>query len=110
VLGHTIGFAILISVVAGIFARQKLKTRALACLSFHLHLLGDLIGARSRICCHFRVTWRCLAWPMGAQCIITGALLGFTLIMARQQGFSPLEMLSSKADSVLSKRCELVFR
>src|SRR3954451_18839451 len=46
ILGHNLGFAILVSVTAAIFAKQKIKATLLVTISFHLHLLADLIGAR----------------------------------------------------------------
>ncbi len=46
VLGHNIGFASLVGCLALAFSRRKPQAVALAILTFHLHLLGDLIGAR----------------------------------------------------------------
>jgi inner membrane protein len=113
VLGHNIGFAILVAVAAAVLAKQRLKTAALASVSFHLHLHADLVGARGPdgdqwpipyllpFSKHMSLTWQgqwaLNAWP---NFVITGALLGFAFIMARRRGFSPLEMLPSKADSV----------
>src|SRR5437016_5623592 len=45
-LCHNIGFARLALASAALFARQRLKTTLLVFVSFHLHLLGDLVGAR----------------------------------------------------------------
>src|SRR5262245_46210361 len=46
IVGHNIGFAILFTVIAAIFTQQKAKTSLLTVISFHLHLIGDLVGAR----------------------------------------------------------------
>src|SRR4051812_1148994 len=46
VLGHNIGFALAVTIVAGIFARQRMTTALLVFISFHLHLMADLVGAR----------------------------------------------------------------
>jgi hypothetical protein len=46
VLGHNLCFALLVSTIAAIFANQKIKATLLVFLSFHLHLLADLVGAR----------------------------------------------------------------
>lgn len=46
VLGHNIGFAIVVAVLAAMFARQRIKVASLAFFSFHLHLLADLVRAR----------------------------------------------------------------
>ena len=112
VLGHNIGFAILVSASAAILARQKLATTLLVFVSFHLHLLGDLVGARgpdgyqwpipwllpfSR---HLQLIWSgqwaLNAWP---NLLVTALLLGTTLILARRRGFSPLEIFSRRADA-----------
>ena len=45
-LGHNIGLALVVTILAAIFARQKFKVTLLAFFSFHLHLLADLVGAR----------------------------------------------------------------
>src|ERR1051325_6405018 len=46
VLAHNLGFAMLITVVATIFAQHRNTTFLLVLMSFHLHLLADLVGAR----------------------------------------------------------------
>src|SRR5687768_11098345 len=46
VLAHNIGFALLVTALAAIFARDRLLAAALVFVSFHLHLLGDLVGAK----------------------------------------------------------------
>src|SRR6476620_2762314 len=46
VLGHNLGFAVIVAALAGIFANQKIKVILLVLISFHLHLLADLVGAR----------------------------------------------------------------
>src|SRR5438093_153842 len=45
-LGHNLGFCLLVTLAAFLIASHRWKTAALACLSFHLHLFCDLIGAR----------------------------------------------------------------
>ena len=112
ILGHNIGFALLVSVTAAGFGQQKLKVLLLAFLSFHLHLLGDLVGARGPdgdqwpipyllpFSNHLQLTWSgqwaLNAWP---NMVITGALIATTVLLARARGFSPLEMFSAKADA-----------
>src|SRR5439155_16872889 len=46
VLGHNLGFAIIVGALAAIFANQRIKVTLLVLISFHLHLLADLVGAR----------------------------------------------------------------
>jgi len=40
--------------------------------------------------------WALNAWP---NMVITAALIGIAVMLARLRGFSPLEMLSAKADA-----------
>ena len=47
ILCHNIGFCLLVTTFAFLMAKRKLQTAALAFLSFHLHLLCDLVGSRS---------------------------------------------------------------
>jgi inner membrane protein len=112
VLGHNIGFAILVSVMAPLLARQKFKVLLLAFVSFHLHLIGDLIGARgpdgdqwpipyllpfsNRVHLTWSGQWALNAWQ---NMVITAVLIGIAVALARARGFSPLEMFSRKADA-----------
>jgi membrane-bound metal-dependent hydrolase YbcI (DUF457 family) len=112
VLGHNLLFAVIVSALALLLASQKWKTAALALASFHLHLLGDLIGARGPdgdqwpihylwpLSGDMQLTWSgqwaLNAWPNFA---ITGALLVGAFYLACKRGYSPLEMLSASADA-----------
>ena len=112
-LGHNIGFAIFVSVAAVIFAKQKLKVGLLTFVSFHLHLLGDLVGARGpdgdqwpipyllpfsrQLQLSWSGQWALNGWP---NFVITASLLALTFFFARKRGFSALELISSKADYV----------
>jgi hypothetical protein len=114
VLGHNLGFALLVTAAAAIFAQHRIKTALLVFLSFHLHLIGDLLGARgpdgdqwpvpyllpfSR---HPQLTWSgqwaLNAWP---NFVITAVLIGIAFWFARRRGFSPLEIFSAKADALV---------
>jgi len=113
-VGHNLGFALVVAAMAAVFARQKVKTALLVLFSFHLHLLGDVVGARGPdgsqwpipwllpFSNHVQLTWSgqwaLNAWP---NFIVTAILIGLTLVLARRRGFSPLEMFSAKADAVL---------
>src|SRR4051812_19127062 len=46
VLGHNLGFCLLVTGLAFLFTGRKLKVAILVLISFHLHLLCDLVGAR----------------------------------------------------------------
>ena len=112
VLGHNIGFAMATTVVVIIFARQKFGTALLAFFSFHLHLLADLVGARgpdgdqwpipyllpfsNQLQLTWSGQWALNAWP---NIVITAVFIGIAAVLARQRGFSPLELFSDKADA-----------
>jgi inner membrane protein len=108
---HNLAFAVFITLVAFCLAQRKWKTAALCFLGFHLHLLEDLLGSRgpdgdqwpipylapfsSVLSWTWRGQWSLNAWPNFA---ITLVLLGVTLYLAWVRGYSPLEMVSQRAD------------
>jgi len=110
---HTLIFALATAVVFSVLAQQKWKTGVLAFVSFHLHLLEDVAGSRgpdgyqwpipylkpfsSAVELTWRGQWALSAWPNIA---ITSALLFTTLWLAWRRGFSPLGIVSEKADAV----------
>ena len=113
VLGHNLGFAIVVTIAGFLFARaQRWKTALLVLLSFHLHLLGDLIGARGpdgfqwpipyllpfshRLDIIWHGQWALNAWP---NFVITGIGLIIMFVIARNRGYSPLEIISKRADA-----------
>ena len=113
ILGHNIGFAIVVTVVGFLFARaQRWKTAALVFVSFHLHLLGDVAGARGpdrypwpipyllpfshKLDIVWKGQWALNAWP---NFVITGVGLVIMFWIARSQGYSPLEIVSQPADA-----------
>ena len=111
VLAHNLGFALVVAVGVAVFAKHRVATTLLVLLSFHLHLLADLVGARGPdgdqwpipyllpFSQHAQWTWSnqwaLNAWP---NIVITAALIGFSVVLAWKRGFSPLELLSEKAD------------
>jgi len=113
ILAHNLCFALIVAVVAAILAKQKAKTTLLVLLSFHLHLLADLVGARGpdgdewpipyllpfvkEVQLTWSGQWALNAWP---NFVVTAVLIGITLILARRRGFSPLEIFSCKADAI----------
>jgi inner membrane protein len=112
VLGHNLGFALLVTAVAAVFAKDKVKTTVMVFFSFHLHLLADLVGARGPDGDQWPIPyllpfsrgaqltwsgqWALNAWPNIA---ITAVFIGVAVALARQRGFSPLEIFSVKADA-----------
>lgn len=109
---HNLGFALAVAVTCWAFASQRWKVAGLAFVSFHLHLLEDLLGSRGpegyqwpipylmpfshAVQLSWRGQWALNAWP---NMVVTAALLLVTLRLAWSRGYSPLEMFSTKADS-----------
>jgi inner membrane protein len=108
---HTLAFALVVAAIACALARQRRKTGILALVSFHLHLFEDVLGSRgpdgyqwpipylapfsSAVQLVWRGQWGLNAWPNVA---LTVVLLLITFWLAWRRGFSPLEMISLKAD------------
>lgn len=108
---HTLAFAVVVAVAAFALAGQRWKTSALAFLTFHIHLLEDILGSRgpdgyqwpipylspfsSKLQLAWRGEWGLNAWPNVA---ITVVLLAITLALAWRRRFSPLEMISARVD------------
>jgi inner membrane protein len=114
VLGHNIGFAVVVTLVFACLAKNKLLTPGLVLISFHLHLLGDLFGARGPdgeqwpipyllpFSNAWQLTWSG-QWPLNAwpNVVITLTLIMWSLILARSRGYSPLEIFAGRADGVV---------
>jgi inner membrane protein len=110
VLAHNLAFGLAVTLTAAAVARQRLRAGLLVLLSFHLHLLADLVGSGGpdgaswplRYLWPFgdlELTWQGQwafnAWPNFA---ITLALLLWMSWVAATRGHSPLELISSRAD------------
>ena len=111
---HTLAFALVVAVVSFALARQRWRTAWLALLSCHLHLLEDIAGSRgpdgyqwpipylapfsSSAQLAWRGQWGLNSWLNVA---ITGVLLTITFWLACRRGFSPLEMVSTRADAAV---------
>ena len=108
---HSLPFAILVAAICFGLARRRWIVCVLALLAFHLHLFEDLIGSRGPEGYQWPIPylapfsqasqlvwsgqWQLNAWPNFA---ITAVLLALTFFLAWKRGFSPLEMISRKAD------------
>jgi inner membrane protein len=111
---HNLAFALVVAAVAFAIATRKWATGLLALLSFHLHLFEDLLGSRgpdgdqwpipyltpfsSALQLTWNGQWGLNAWP---NVVLTVILLLVTFWLAWKRGFSPLEMVSAKADAAL---------
>jgi len=110
-LCHNLLSAVVYTAIAAVIARARLRTSIMAFLSFHLHLLGDVIGARGPDGYQWPIPywlpfsdkwqwswdgqWALNAWQNFA---ITIPLLVFTIWMAWKFARSPLEIVSQRAN------------
>jgi len=108
---HSLPFAMLVTAVCFALARRKWLTSGLVLLSFHLHLFEDVLGARGPDGYQWPIPylspfsqstqimwsgqWALNAWPNFA---ITIVLLVLMFFLAWKRGFSPLEIISTRAD------------
>lgn len=111
VIGHNIGFALLVAVLGFLLSVHRWKTALLVFICFHIHLLSDLLGARGPEGYQWPIPyllpfsdalqltwsgqWRLDSWP---NLLITAIALTLTIILAARKGFSPLEIVSASAD------------
>lgn len=111
VLGHNLTFGLLVTLGSFALAKKRWKTALLSFFTFHLHLLGDIVGARGPDGYQWPIPylypfsdawqlvwegqWTLNAWP---NFVITFIALGFMFYIAWKRGYSPLEMISRSAD------------
>ncbi len=111
-LAHNFAFACFAAAVAALCSRAKRRlTALLAFLAVHLHLLGDLAGSRGPDGYSWPIPylypfsrspelvwahqWKLNAWP---NVVLTLILLFVCFALAWKRGYSPLVLISSRAD------------
>jgi len=114
ILCHNIGFVTVCTALAALVATrgERAKTALLVAISFHLHLLGDVIGARGPdgyqwpipYLLPFSNAWQWAwsgQWALNAwqNFVIMFGCFAFTFWCARKHGRSPLELISLRADA-----------
>lgn len=120
--GHGALFAILSMAVVAAFAHRRRMGALCAGAVVHIHLLGDLVGARGPEGEGWPIPylwplpdfpplvwdgqWPLNAWPNFA---ITIALVAGTIVLARRDGFSPVGLLSRRADEAFVTALRLRF-
>jgi len=101
----------LIAVLGAVLARRKILTTVIILLGFHIHLLGDLVGARGpegyqwpipylypfseALNLTWEGQWALNAWP---NFVITAAAIVVVFYMGWKKGATPLEMVSPRAN------------
>lgn len=112
VLGHNIGFGLAIVAAVAALSTRRAAATVLALAAFHLHLLGDLVGARGpdgyqwpipyllpfsdRWQLSWEGQWALNAWP---NLLLSLLLLDLTFFLAWRRGYSPLGIFSTRADN-----------
>ena len=113
VLAHNVGFAMLVAIAAFALATHRTRTTILTIVSFHSHILGDLIGARGPDGYQWPIPyflpfsstpelswdgqWALNAWQ---NFVITGLALAVTFVLAWRRGYSPVGVFSRRADQL----------
>jgi len=110
-LGHNISFGLFLCVLAFAFSTRRWVTGLLVFVSFHVHLLGDLLGSKGPDGYQWPIPyllpfsdvwqwmwagqWQLNAWPNFAITFVAGWAMFY---LAWKRGVSPLEMVSAKAN------------
>jgi inner membrane protein len=113
VFGHNLLFGVIYGLAAWMLATRRWLVAMLALVSFHLHLICDLVGARgpdgfiwtipylwpvsNAAVWSWQDQWKLNSWQ---NLLITALALAATFALARRRGYSPLEMVSSRADQI----------
>ena len=111
VLGHNLPAALIATAFAFAVAHRRALCAGLVCLSFHLHLLGDLVGSAgpersiwslsylwpfSDRAFAWQGQWELNAWP---NILVTVVLLAVILVLGVRRGRTPVELVSLRADA-----------
>jgi inner membrane protein len=114
VVAHNVFFSLILTAFVYIISKKKVLTAFLVLLSFHIHLLGDLLSGRGPDGTIWTISylypvlkdvqffwngqWELNAWP---NVVITAVALLLTLYLAWRRGFSPVSIFSVKSDRVV---------
>lgn len=112
VLAHNIIFALILSAFAYCLATRRSATALLTFASFHLHLLGDLVGSRAPdeiwnipylLPFSGREFYWSGQWPLNSwqNLLITLAFVALGLYQGWYRGVSPVEVFSAQGNEQL---------
>jgi inner membrane protein len=114
IYGHGLPAALLLSAIVAICGVNRIRVALCAFIAIHLHLLCDLLGSRGAglediwgvfyfapVSLTFELSWHD-QWPLiGWQnMLISAGLLAVIMVRATHTGYSPLGLLSARADRV----------
>lgn len=111
VLAHNLAFVFLAAFFGFMLARKRWITALLVFAVLHIHLLGDIAGGGGRdgykwpifylwpFLKNFQLTWSG-QWTLSSwqNILISIIAISITIFLAWKRGYSPLEMISAKAD------------
>jgi inner membrane protein len=114
VLAHNLVFGLLLAAASYALSKKRGLTTFLVLLGFHIHLMGDLLSGRGPdgtiwtisylfpVLKHIQFSWsgqwELNSWP---NVVITATTLMLTLYLAWRRGFSPVNIISIKADEAV---------
>ncbi|HTH48384.1 MAG TPA: metal-dependent hydrolase [Candidatus Limnocylindria bacterium] len=111
VLGHNVFAAAGVALIVLAISQRRARTTALALVSFHLHLLCDVLGSggpngEGWDIAYFEPLSHAPVWSWAGQwrldgwqnLLITAAAIGATLWLAAKRGFSPVSIFSERWD------------
>jgi hypothetical protein len=109
---HNVGAALVVFALSLAICRGGWRGPLVAMAAFHLHLLADIAGSRGPdgfqwpvpyllpFSARWQLTWAgqwaLNGWP---NALLTVALLGLALRLAWRRGYSPVELVSARADA-----------
>jgi len=110
--GHNIGLGLFLAIAAFAMSTRRWLVSFLVMVSFHLHLVGDLLGSKGPDGYQWPIPyllpfsdawqwiwagqWQLNAWP---NFVVTGVVTWYMFYFAWRKGVSPLEIISSKANT-----------
>jgi hypothetical protein len=112
VLAHNLPFALIVATVLTVFSSHRLLAFLLYLALFHLHLLMDYWGSGPLWPIYYLYpfsdfkwvnpdSWNLFSWQNTA---IAGLMLAWTVLIARRQGRTPLELIAPRLDRLLVVR------
>ncbi len=114
VLGHNLLFGLFLAAVGFALSARRWLTSGLVLLSFHLHIVGDLVGSRGTDGYQWPIYYLypfTMAWPLTwdgqwelaswQNVSVTAVALFIMFALARKRGYSPLELISTRANNAL---------
>ncbi len=124
VLLHGIPGALICTALMTCFARDRWRAAGLIFISYHLHLLGDLVGSRGSgaadiwpihyleplshaLTVSWSGQWALSGWQ---NTTLTVVLLAYAFVLAVQRGYSPVGLFSTRGDAAFVATLRRRFR